>query len=73
MSNSSKLVYNFSAGPSALPKKVIEIIKTDFPNWNESGILQENSSKYDKVWFCDLKISRFRSFLTNLCWFFDDW
>ena len=38
MSISSKLVHNFSAGPSALPKKVIEIIKTDFPNWNESGM-----------------------------------
>ena len=34
----SKLVNNFSAGPSALPKKVIEIIKTDFPNWNKSGM-----------------------------------
>ena len=38
MSISSRLVHNFSAGPSALPKKVIEIIKTDFPNWNESGM-----------------------------------
>ena len=38
MSISSKLVHNFSAGPSALPKKVIEIIKTDFPNWNQSGM-----------------------------------
>ena len=38
MSISSKLVHNFSAGPSALPKKVIEIIETDFPNWNESGM-----------------------------------
>ena len=38
MSISSKLAHNFSAGPSALPKKVIEIIKNDFPNWNESGM-----------------------------------
>jgi len=38
MSISSKLVHNFSAGPSALPKKVIEIIKNDFPNWNGTGM-----------------------------------
>jgi len=32
------LVHNFSAGPSAIPKIVIEQIRCDFPNWNGTGM-----------------------------------
>lgn len=31
-------VYNFSAGPSALPLEVIEQIKSDLPDWQETGM-----------------------------------
>ena len=33
-----KRVYNFSAGPSALPIEVLERIKNDIPDWNGSGM-----------------------------------
>ena len=32
------LVHNFSAGPSAIPKKVIDQIRCDFPDWNRTGM-----------------------------------
>ena len=32
MGAKSQLVHNFSAGPGALPKKVIERVRNDFPN-----------------------------------------
>ena len=31
-------VYNFSAGPSALPLDVLEQIKSDLPDWQETGM-----------------------------------
>ncbi len=31
-------VYNFSAGPAALPEEVLQKIKNDIPDWNESGM-----------------------------------
>lgn len=31
-------VHNFSAGPSALPLEVLEIIRSDIPDWNDSGM-----------------------------------
>ena len=36
-SNSSR-VYNFSAGPSALPLDVLEIIRSDLPDWQGTGM-----------------------------------
>jgi len=36
-SNSSR-VYNFSAGPSALPLEVLEIIRSDLPDWQGTGM-----------------------------------
>ena len=38
MGAKSQLVHNFSAGPGALPKKVIERVRNDFPNWNGTGM-----------------------------------
>ena len=38
MDAKSQLVHNFSAGPGALPKKVIERVRNDFPNWNGTGM-----------------------------------
>ena len=31
-------VYNFSAGPAALPLEVLDIIKSDIPDWNGTGM-----------------------------------
>jgi len=31
-------VYNFSAGPAALPLEVLEIIRTDIPDWQGTGM-----------------------------------
>lgn len=31
-------VYNFSAGPAALPLEVLEIIRSDIPDWNGTGM-----------------------------------
>jgi phosphoserine aminotransferase len=31
-------VHNFSAGPAALPLAVLEIIRDDIPDWNDSGM-----------------------------------
>lgn len=31
-------VHNFSAGPAALPLEVLEIIKSDIPDWNGTGM-----------------------------------
>ena len=31
-------VYNFSAGPAALPDAVLERVRDDIPDWNDSGI-----------------------------------
>ena len=38
MGAKSQLVHNFSAGPGALPKKVIERVRNDFPDWNGTGM-----------------------------------
>ena len=38
MGEKSQFVHNFSAGPGALPKKVIERVREDFPNWNGTGM-----------------------------------
>ena len=31
-------VYNFSAGPAAIPDSVLERIRNDIPNWNGTGM-----------------------------------
>ena len=31
-------VYNFSAGPAALPDEVLQQVKQDIPDWNETGM-----------------------------------
>ncbi|OXX65811.1 aminotransferase class V-fold PLP-dependent enzyme, partial [Vibrio sp. V10_P2A27P122] len=36
-SNQAGPVYNFSAGPAALPKAVMEKAQAEFINWNELG------------------------------------
>tara|TARA_B100001059_G_scaffold155895_1_gene155472 strand:- start:141 stop:1232 length:1092 start_codon:yes stop_codon:yes gene_type:complete len=38
MGEKSQLVHNFSAGPGALPKQVIERVRKDIPNWNSTGM-----------------------------------
>ena len=31
-------VYNFSAGPAALPLEVLETIRNDIPDWQDTGM-----------------------------------
>ena len=31
-------VYNFSAGPAAIPDAVLERIRSDIPDWNDTGM-----------------------------------
>jgi phosphoserine aminotransferase len=31
-------VYNFSAGPAALPLEVLETIRNDIPDWQSTGM-----------------------------------
>ncbi len=48
-----KRIFNFNAGPSALPKEVLEEIQTSFLNFNDSGMSVIELSHRSK-WFDDV-------------------
>jgi phosphoserine aminotransferase len=47
-------VYNFSAGPAALPLEVLERIREDIPDWQGSGMsVMEVSHGWRDTAVCD--------------------